>query len=352
MRTVNTAIIGFGAAGQIFLAPFIGTNPGFKLQTIVTSDEGRAANAHKLYPGVKIEADSEAVFADDSIELVVIGTSNTSHLELSKKALLAGKHVLVEKPFTITSADADELIALSKQVGKIITVHHNRRFDSGHNTVKKVLADGKLGRFVEMEVHYDRFRPGLRANAWREKALPGSGILYDLGAHLIDGALDLFGLPEEITALIITQRPGLEVDDNFELILHYAGLKVTLKAGMLVKALGPVYQLYGDAGTFIKYGMDVQEEDLKAGKTPLDAPHWGEEPQNIWGTLTLDDNGATSTETVPSEKGRYQDLFANVYEAIANGAELIVKPEQARNTIRVIELAFKSSAEKRTVKFE
>ena len=233
-----------------------------------------------------------------------------------------------------------------------MTVHHNRRFDSGHNTVKKVIASGKLGRLVEYEVHYDRFRRELRPGAWREKPLPGSGILYDLGAHLIDGALDLFGTPLEVTCMMLTQRPGLEVEDNFEIILTYAaGLKVTLKGGMLVKVPGPGTVLYGDHGTFIKYGMDVQEAALKRGLTPNNTPDWGIEPESIWGKLTYEKEGKDVTEVVESATGRYQDLFQNVYKAITDGHELIVKAEQARQTIRVIELCFESNTGKRTVAY-
>jgi scyllo-inositol 2-dehydrogenase (NADP+) len=347
-KIINAAIIGFGNSGQTFLAPFIDANPGFDLKKISTSDPVKAAKAKNIYPNIEVVSDAEQIMNDESIELVLVGSPNTSHLSLTKAALLAGKHVVVEKPFTITSADADELIALAKQQNRVLSVHHNRRFDSGHNTVKKIIESNALGKLVEYEVHYDRFRRELRPGAWREKPLPGSGILYDLGAHLIDGALELFGTPEAVTCMMLTQRPGLEVEDNFEIILNYPGLKVTLKAGMLVKVPGPTYVLYGDHGTFIKYGMDVQEEALKKGLKP-NAPDWGVEPEEIWGKLTTEENGGDVTRTIVSEPGRYQDYFQNVYDAIAEGKELIVKPDQARQTIRIIELAFQSNREKRTV---
>ena len=350
IRILNTAIIGFGNSGQTFYAPFIDANPVFNLKKISTSDPVKAAKAKSVYPNTEIVADADNIFHDESIELVLIATPNTSHLYLAKKALLAGKHVIVEKPFTITTAEADELIALAKQLNRVLSVHHNRRFDSGHNTVKKLIASKDLGKLVEYEVHYDRFRRELRPGAWREKPLPGSGILYDLGAHLIDGALELFGTPEAVTCMMLTQRPGLEVEDNFEIIMNYPGLKVTLKAGMLVKVPGPTYLLYGDHGTFIKYGMDVQEESLKKGLKP-GTPCWGIEPEQIWGKLTYEENGKDVTRTIESEPGRYQDYFQNVYDAIANDFELIVKPEQARLTIRIIELAFQSNREKRTVAY-
>jgi len=351
-KVLNTAIIGFGFSGETFFAPFVDSNPNFNLSKIYTTNPNRVGKAKSLYPGTEIVDNADNIMNDPAIDLVLIGTPNTSHLSLSKQALLAGKHVLVEKPFTVTVAEANELIALAKQQNKILTVHHNRRFDSGHNTVKKVIASGKLGRLVEYEVHYDRFRRELRPNAWREKPLPGSGVLYDLGAHLIDGALELFGKPDAVTCIMLTQRPGLEVEDNFEIILTYpAGLKITLKGGMLVKVPGPTYVLCGDYGTFIKYGMDVQEAELKKGGKPDTSSNWGIEPESIWGKLTYEQDGKDITETIKSEEGHYEDLFQNVYEAITAGKELVVKPEQSRDTIRVIELCFQSSNEKRTVPY-
>ena len=348
-KILNTGLIGFGNSGQTFFAPFIDANPGFNLAMISTSDPGRAQLAASIYPDAAVVSTADEIIADEDIDLVLVGSPNTSHFEWTKKALLAGKHVLVEKPFTVTSTEADELIALAKKQNLVLSVHHNRRFDSGHNTLKKVLAGGTLGTLVELEVHYDRYRLNLRPQAWREKPLPGSGTFYDLGAHLIDSSLDMFGKPNEVTCFLITQRPGgLEVEDNFELILWYPGLKVTLKGGMLVKEAGPVYTAYGYNGTFIKYGMDVQEEALKAGRTPNE-PGWGLEPESIWGHVTYEKDGKTVTEIIPSEPGRYQDLFSNVREAILGEKELIVKPEQARTTIRIIELAIESSLTKKTV---
>lgn len=349
-KIINAGIIGFGNSGQNFFAPFVAANPGFSLKKISISDAAKAAKAQAIYPETEIVGTADDIINDPGIELVLIGSPNTSHLGLAKQALLAGKHLLVEKPFTITTQDADELIALAKQTSRIVSVNHTRRFDSGHNTVKKVIESKALGRLVEYEVHYDRFRRELRPGAWREQPLPGSGILYDLGAHLIDGALELFGLPETVTCMMITQRPNLDVEDNFEIILKYAGLKVTLKAGMLVKVPGPAYTLYGDYGMFTKYGMDVQEEALKKGIKPGTAG-WGIEPEELWGKLTTEENGVDITRTIQSEPGRYQDLLQNVYEAIAEGKPLIVTAEQARNTIRIIELAFQSNREKRTVAY-
>jgi len=291
------------------------------------------------------------IFEDDNIDLVVIATPNTSHYNLAKEAIEAGKHVVVDKPFTITTKDADDLIELATTKNKIISVFHNRRWDSDFMTVKKIIESRVLGNLVEVEIHFDRFRNYIKENAWREEDLPGSGILYDLGSHLIDQSQVLFGLPEEISADIRIQRPGGKSVDNFELILHYRNLKVTLKAGMLIKESGPHYMLYGDMGSFIKYGLDVQEEALKKGLTPLNIENWGQEPESIWGNLNIEKDGQTIIREVESEIGVYRAYYSNIYNVITDGEELIVKPQEARNTIRIIELAIQSNREKRTVKY-
>ncbi|HUM48472.1 MAG TPA: Gfo/Idh/MocA family oxidoreductase, partial [Chitinophagales bacterium] len=270
----------------------------------------------------------------------------------AKKALLNGKHVIVEKPFTVNVAEADELIALAESQKKIITVHHNRRWDSDFKTVKKIIDEKLLGTLVEYEAHFDRFRNVLKENSWKETDDDGSGILYDLGAHLIDQALCLFGLPIELFANLQTQRPRSKVADQFELLLFYQGLKVTLKAGMLVREPLPHFILSGINGSFVKFGMDVQEEDLKKGLTPLNSPSWGEEPEAIWGKINTDVNDVHQEGKIASEKGDYREFFKNVFDVIHSNAGLIVTPQQARDTIKVIELSMKSNQQKRTLKFE
>jgi predicted dehydrogenase len=274
------------------------------------------------------------------------------HFELAKRALLSNKHVVVEKPFTVTSKEADELITLAEIQGKIVTAYQNRRWDSDFKTVRKVIKSGVLGNLVEYEAHFDRFRNYVKENAWREEELPGSGILYDLGGHLIDQAQYLFGLPEEIYADIRTQRKGGKTDDNFEIILYYNELKVVLKSGMLVKEPLPHFILLGDKGSFIKYGMDVQEEDLKAGKIPSAAKNWGKEPKELWGSIQTEVNGLHIEGKVQSEVGDYRAFYQNVYEAITEDAVLKVTPQQARNTIKIIELAIESSKNKCAVKWD
>lgn len=348
---IRTGIIGFGMAGKVFHAPFIDTLPGFELSKVSTSRQAVADEIRKLYPATTVVPDAQAIIGDDAIDLVIIGTPNTEHLPLAKAALLAGKHVIVEKPFTVTSAEADVLIALAQQQQRILTVHHNRRWVADYKTVRKVIASGLLGRLATYEARYDRFRPALRPNAWREENTPGAGILYDLGAHLIDQALQLFGLPESVTAEVRIQRPGGKVDDFFELRLHYPDLHVSLHAGMLVRKPGPFFNLHGDRGSFVKTGMDVQEEVLKAGGTPANTPDWGAEPEHLQGQILTEYEGLVLNGTIQSEKGSFQDFFINVQQAIRGEAALAVTPEQARDTIRIIELALQSSREKRTVEY-
>jgi len=350
-KTINIGLIGFGMAGHTFHSPIIAGVAGLKLKTIRETRTENIAAAQALYPEATVVYDVKAIFTDDAIDLVVVASSNTSHAPLAKEALLAGKHVLVEKPFTVTTAEADELLELAKQQNKVLTVYQSRRWDSDFKTVKKVLDSKLLGNLVTYEAHYDRFRNEIRPNTWKEEALPGSGLLYDLGSHLIDQALLLFGLPQEITADIGTQRQHSKIVDYFDLRLHYEGLKVTLKAGMLVREPGQHFVLHGDQGSFIKYGMDVQEAALKAGLSPKDIPDWGIEPQELWGSLNTIYQDLNLQGKIKSEAGDYRGLYENVYKAILGEEELEVKPEQARNTIRVIELAMQSSAEKRTIAY-
>lgn len=351
-KVIRTGIVGFGMAGKVFHAPFIGTLPGFRLSKISTSKETTAAEAKTLYPETIIVADARYILDDDDIDLVIICTPNTEHFPLAQAALLRGKHVIVEKPFTVTSAEADTLAALARQQQRILTVHHNRRWVADYKTVKKIISSQLLGRLATYEARYDRFRPALRPQAWREENVPGAGILYDLGAHLIDQALQLFGLPEAIMADVQIQRPGGRVDDFFDLTLHYSNLRVSLGAGMLVKKPGPFFSLHGDRGSFVKSGMDVQEEALKTGKTPANTPDWGAEPESLWGHIYTEYEGMQMAGTIQSERGSFQDFFINVQQAIWGEAQLNVTPEQARDTIRIIELAMQSNQEKRMVAYD
>ena len=348
MGELQVGLIGYGMAGQIFHAPVIAAIPPLRLTKIV---ERRGQTSRERYPWVEVVREAATLFEDQEIELVVVATPNSSHFELARQALMAGKHVVVDKPFTLTSEQAQELIDLARQRNKVVSAFQNRRWDGDFQTVRQIVQQGCLGRLVEYESHFDRFRNTFSPErAWREEAGPGSGVLFDLGSHLIDQAQVLFGLPQMLTADIRSQREAGKADDQFELILHYDELKVTLKAGLLVRQPGPRFALHGTEGSFVKYGVDPQEEALKRGRSPRE-PAWGTEPETRWGVLDTQIGGLHFQGTIETAQGCYQAYYENIHQAIRGEAELIVRPEEARNTIRLIELAVQSHAEQRTVAF-
>ncbi|RNI29822.1 oxidoreductase [Rufibacter immobilis] len=349
-KKIKVGLIGFGMAGQIFHAPFIHVVEGLELVCIRETKEEKIRLARSRYPEARITSQADELIHDPAIDLVVVATPNTSHFPLAKQALLAGKHVVVEKPFTATTAEADELIQLAQQQQKLLTVYQNRRLDSDFKTVRKVIQSGVLGNLVEYKAHFDRFRPLLKGNTWKEQEGPGAGIVYDLGSHLIDQALVLFGLPKEISAEVCIQRPASPVADKFEATLYYERLQVNLSAGLLVRELSPRYTLHGDRGSFLKYGLDVQEKALNEGALPHLTSNWGVEPETIWGHLNTEHQGLHFMGKVESETGHYRGFYDNVYAAITGQADLEVKPEQARDVIKVIELIMQSSQEKRRVR--
>lgn len=345
--TINTAIIGFGLSGRVFHAPFIHTHPGFVLGSIV---ERHGQTARELYPDVKIVKNYEDLLQDKSIELAVIATPNIFHFEQAKALLLAGKHVIIEKPFTPSSAEADELISIAEKSGRKIFVFQNRRWDGDFKTVQQVVYHGYLGEILEYEAHFDRFAPGARRSAWRDEPLPAGGVLYDLGSHLVDQALVLFGLPQSVFADIRWQRAQSKVDDYFEINLYYNRLKVTLKASVFVKEQGPRYIIHGTKGSFIKYGIDPQEALLKEGLMP-DSPEWGKEDPDYWGILNTELHGQQFYGTIETEPGNYMGFYDNVYEVITKGSGQAVSPEEARNVIRTIEMALESHNKGTIIKF-
>ncbi len=343
LNTINAAIIGFGAAGRVFHAPIINSIQEINLKKIYTTNLDSANMIKKMYPETKAVSNVEEILRDETIQLIIIATPNTSHFTLAKEAILSGKHVIVDKPFTVTTNEADELIELAQKQNTILSVYHNLRWESDFRTLKKVVESGLLGPLVECEIHMDRFRSHLKDKAWREDDTPGSGILYDLGSHLIDQAVYLFGSPYAVTADLRKQRKDAKAVDNFEVILHYPGLKVTLKSGMLVNAVLPRLILLGEKGSFVKYGMDVQELDLKNGRAPTNKQDWGEEPEEFYGTICTTIKGLNIKGKIKSETGDYREFYINVCRAIEGGETLIVTSRQARNTIRIIECAIESS---------
>lgn len=345
MNEINVALIGYGMASRVFHAPFIITTPGLKLTKVL---ERQSAASKDEYPFVEIVRDVDEVLADGSVDLIVVATPNSTHFELAKRAIGAGKHVIVEKPFTTTSAQAQELIDLAAEKGVLLSVHQNRRWDGDFLTVQKIIGAGMLGTLVEYEAHYDRFRDKPRSG-WKESD-EGTGVLYDLGSHLIDQAQVLFGVPQMITADLRTQRDFSKIVDNFELILHYDKLKVTLKSGMLVREPLPRYILHGSKGSFVKHGLDPQEEALNQGRRPTE-PNWGIELRSQWGRINTEIDNVHIECEIETESGCYPAFYQNIAAVLLEQAELAVKPEQAFNTIRIIELALQSNEEKRSVEF-
>jgi scyllo-inositol 2-dehydrogenase (NADP+) len=331
-------------ASRVFHAPLIHSNPLMRLTHIV---QRQGDEAQKAYPRAKIVRDVDALLAEASLELVVVATPNTSHFDIAARSLKAGKHVVVDKPLTITSKDADQLIQLSHQAGRVLSPFQNRRWDGDFLTVREILGKKLLGRLTEYESRFDRFRPVVNSKAWREQATPGSGVLYDLGSHLIDQAVVLFGRPAGIYAEVRMQRDGAAADDNFEVKLEYPELRVTLKAGSLVCEPSPRFVLYGTQGSYVKYGLDPQEDALKNGDSPSQ-PNWGVEREEAWGTYTQCD-GTTKRVKYPTLAGCYPEYYNNVSRAIRGQEELAVKPEQARAVLQLIELAQQSSVEKRVL---
>ena len=346
---IRTGIIGYGLSGRVFHAPFIDVVEGYELTKISTSKPENVKLIEERYPVTAVVPDGRGIIEDPEIDLVIVTSPNTEHFRWAREALIAGKHVVVEKPFTVNVSEADELIEIAQRQGKILTVYHNRRFTSDTKTVRKILESGILGEIVDYESHFDRYRPNPRpGGAWREDPLPGSGIFYDLGSHLIDQALWFFGMPLAVTANIDSQRPWAKADDHFDVRLHYPSFTATLKSGMLCKIPGPTYLIHGRNGSFVKYGLDVQEATLDAGAVPQ-GKDWGREPESIWGNICVDYKEVKIEGKVESEQGDYRDYFINLRDAINGKTKIAVKPEEARNVIQIIQLALQSSREKRTI---
>ena len=345
---IHVGMAAYGLSGRVFHGPLLTAHPGFHLQTILQRSR---QDARQQYPDIQIARAFEDLLADSAIELVIINTPEHLHTEMARQALLAGKHVVVEKAFTPTVREAQSLIALAREQCKVLSVFQNSRWHGDFLTIKKVLEQNLLGEVVEYEAHYDRFRNYIQPDSWKEDPLPGTGVLYNLGSHMIDQVLVLFGWPEAVMADLRIQRPGGRVHDNFEIVLHYPQLKVTLKSSYLVREPGPRYVLQGTEGTFMKYGADAQESLLKAGRSPLEEG-WGSEPKELWGKLNSQVQGLHfegQLETIP---GSYLGYYDNIYKAIRTNAALAVTPEQAMQTIAIIEAAQRSHEEKRVVVLE
>ena len=343
--TIQVGLVGFGIAGRCFHAPVIRAVPGLRLSAILQRSGNTAA---EVYPDVRVVPTVEDLLALDEVGLVVVATPNTTHAGIARRCLEAGRHVVIDKPFAPTASDAAPLIELARQTGRLLSVYHNRRWDGDFLTVQRLLADGACGRPVMFESHFDRYRLGLRPGVWRERAEPGSGVLFDLGSHLVDQAVALFGLPEAVTADVRLEREGAVVDDAFEVMLHYPRMRALLRGTMLACEPGPRFVLHGTNGTYVKRHVDPQEERLKAGETAGGAG-WGQEPSDRWGTLTRCSGGDAVRELVATAAGDYRGYYENIRDVIHGRATLAVTPQQALEVVRLLELAQESSRQRRTV---
>jgi predicted dehydrogenase len=345
VRGINTALCSFGMSGLVFHAPFLNAHPGFNLYAVWERSKKTAA---EIYPGIKSFDTLEAMLSDEAIDLVIVNTPNYTHHEFAKKALLAGKHVLVEKSFTVTVAEAEELISIANEKGRKLSVFQNRRYDSDFKTVKKIVEEGSLGNIIEAEFHFDRYKPALSPKQHKETPIPGSGLLHDLGPHLIDQALLLFGIPGSVFGFLKIARPGSRVNDYFDIMLFYPMLTVRLRSSLLVKELLPAYILHGIKGSFIKERADIQEDILKLGQKPGTAG-WGTEPASANGRLNIDDNGETKLITVTSLQGNYMEFYEGLYNAIVDQKELPVPATDGLNTMRLIDAVLESDKTKKVI---
>jgi scyllo-inositol 2-dehydrogenase (NADP+) len=341
---IKTALLSYGMSGEVFHGPLLAVHQGFEVVSVFHRSQSKQP-AHK-FPVVN---DVNSILSDPSVELVIVNTPDQTHYPYAMEVLAAGKHVVVEKPFTLSSKEADELIALAKQKKRVLTVFQSRRWDGGFLTVQKILKDKMLGRVVEFEIHYDRYRNFIQQGTWKEQEDLGTGILYNLGSHMLDQVLVLFGKPDYADARMGIQRTGGRVTDYYDIRLEYPGLNVIVKSSYLVREPGPMYRINGTQGSFVKYGIDPQEQALKEKQVPGSAG-WGADPKEYWGKLNTTFNGEEINTAVETFPGNYLSFYTNLFDVIRGNSDLVVKPEEARNVIRLIEMCVESNRTKQAVK--
>ncbi|WP_263384293.1 oxidoreductase [Granulicella arctica] len=349
---IETVVIGFGLAGRVFHAPFVSAVPGLRLNGIV---QRKGDKASKAYPEARILRSVEEALADNTVQLVVVGTPNETHFALAKQALEAGKHVVIDKPFASTSDEARELITLAARKNVILAPFHNRRWDGDFLTVRKLLAEQAVGRLVTFESHFDRFRPLPREGTWKESSNPANGLLMDLAPHLVDQVLALFGTPEAITASVRKDRDNTDIEDAFDITLHYPRLLAMCRSSMIAADASPRFLLHGTRGSYKKFGLDPQEPTLLSGAQvpPIGMGDWLSEDKAHWGTLTIAPDPAQpatlTRTTIETEPGDYRNFYASVRDAINGTAPLAVPTEEGYRVIKLLELARESSAQGRTI---
>ncbi len=342
---LRVALVGYGFVGKVFHAPLIQATPGFALHTVVSRDAGKV---QADWPDVQVIGDADAAFADPAVDAVVIASPNASHAPLAIAALGHGKHVVVDKPFTVTLAEARDVVEAARRADRLVSVFQNRRWDADFLTLQRLVGDGTLGRIAECHSHFDRFRPVVQ-DRWREHDTPGGGLWYDLGPHLIDQAVQLFGLPEAISADIARLRDGAQAPDYAHATLRYPSHRVHLHAGTLVAGNGLRFAVHGTRGSYLKHGLDVQEDQLRAGMVP-GAPGWGVDTRA--GELVHERDGRLVAEIAHAEAGDYRRYYAAFREAVLQGTAPPVTAQQALDVMRLIELGVRSSEERREQVFD
>ncbi|AKU49682.1 oxidoreductase [Xanthomonas arboricola] len=337
-KPFNLAVVGYGYVGRTFHAPLIAGTPGLALHSVVSS---KPQQVQADFPDVAVLADLETALADPALDAVVLATPNQTHAPYALQALAAGKHVLVDKPFALDAAQAREVVAAAAAAGRIVSVFQNRRWDADFLTVRRLIDEGQLGEVVEFHSHFDRFRPQVR-DRWRESDIPGAGLWYDLGPHLLDQALQLFGTPQAIGADLQRQRSQARSDDYFHVTLRYPRLRVILHAGSLVADSGLRFAVHGTRGSYLKHGLDTQEDQLRAGRRPGTAG-WGVDP--LPGTLTrVDDEGRVHTHQPDTTPGDYRQCYAAFRDALAGAGPAPVSGADAVQVMELLELAQRSAA--------
>jgi scyllo-inositol 2-dehydrogenase (NADP+) len=339
MQKIKTALLSFGMSGKVFHAPFLVAHGGFELAGAWERSKKEITNH---YPNARSYSSLDAILQDDSIELVIVNTPTYTHFDYAKEALLAGKHLVVEKAFTTTVLEAEELKSLAEKQNKQLAVFQNRRWDSDFKTVQQVVNNGKLGDIVEATFSFERFNPLLSQKQHKETPGPGAGIVKDLGPHLIDQALLLFGMPVSVFADIMITREHSKVDDYFEILLYYPKHRVRLRASYFVKEPSPAYILHGRKGSFVKSRSDRQESRLLAGEKPS-LPDWGVESETEQGILNYLKEGETVRERIPTHPGNYLSFYDGIYNSIVHNKALLVTAQDGLNVMRIIEATFKSS---------
>ena len=344
-QKIKTGIASFGMSGQVFHGPFLKVNPRFEVTRILE----RTRNLSKqLFSEETIVRNYTEMLNDPEVELVVVNTPDALHYDMARQALNAGKHVIVEKPATQKSRQAETLLQLAREKGLVFTSYQNRRWDNDFLTVQKVLKQGNLGRLIEFESHFDRYRTYVTPNTWKEQGDEYTGVLYNLGSHMVDQAFVLFGKPGAVTAHLKIVRNGGKVADYYDIRLDYENFSALLKCSYLVKDPGPRYSIHGEKGSFQKWGTDPQEESLKAGNLPVGAD-WGTESREWWGNLVFEKNGLEYQGKVKTLPGNYAAFYNNVFEAVRKGAPLAVKPEETVEVLKILEACLESNRKKGTV---